>query len=200
MRNLTLLAALAASTLAIPTTAQAQRLPGAVVALVDTDRVYRECTACRAAQTQLQTQVTALQNRQQTLTNQLRPEGQALQQAIQALAGKQPDAALRQRAEAYEQRQVQAQQELTQSQQRIQSIQAHVLQQINQRLSPIINQAMTARGANVAIAMESTLANAATIDITTDVLARLNQALPSVSVTPLPQQQQQQPQQQPQGR
>ena len=47
---------------------------------------------------------------------------------------------------------------------------------------------MTARGANVAIAMESTLANAATIDITTDVLARLNQALPSVSVTPLPQQ------------
>jgi outer membrane protein len=199
MRNLSLIAALAASTLAIPTAAQAQRLPGAVVAVVDTNRIYRECTACRAAQTQLQTQATTLQNRQQTLANQLRPEGEQLQQALQALAGKQPDAALRQRVEAFEQRQQQANQELAQSQQRIQSTQAHVLQQINQRLDPIMNQAMTARGANVALPVDATLAHAATIDITNDVLARLNQALPSVSVTPLPQQPQQQ-QQQPQGR
>ena len=197
MKHFTIFAALAASTLAIPGTAQAQRLPGAVIAVVNTDRVYGECTACRSAQTQLQTQATALQARQQTLANQLRPEGQQLETAVQALNGRQPDAALRQRVEAFQQRQTQANQELTQTQQRLQSTQAHVLQQINQRLGPIVNQAMTARGANVALSVDATLAHAPTIDITNDVLARLNQALPAVSVTPLPQQQQQQ---QPQGR
>lgn len=199
MRNITLLAALAASTLAIPATAQAQRLPGAVIAVVDTTRVYRECTACRSAQTQLQTQATALQARQQTLANQLRPEGQQLEQAVQALGTRQPDAALRQRVETFQQRQNQANQELAQAQQRLQSTQAHVLQQINQRLDPIVSQSMAARGANVALSVDATLAHSQTVDITNDVLARLNQALPAVSVTPLPQQQQQQ-QQQPQGR
>ena len=46
-------------------------------------------------------------------------------------------------------------------------------------------------------AQESTLANDTSIDVTTEVLTALNQQLPSVSVTPLPQAQQQQ---QPQGR
>ena len=38
------------------------------------------------------------------------------------------------------------------------------------------------------------LPSLAALDITNEVLAQLNQQLPSVSVTPLPQQQQQQPQ------
>lgn len=193
MRHITLFAALAASTLTIPATAQAQRLPAAVIAVVDTERVYRECTACRSAQQQLQTQATSLQARQQTLATQLRPEGEQLQTAVQALNGRQPDAALRQRLEAFQQRQTQANQELAQTQQRLQSTQAHVLQQINQRLDPIVTQVMTARGANVVLSTDATLANAPAVDVTNDVLARLNQALPAVSVTPLPQQQQQQP-------
>jgi len=46
----------------------------------------------------------------------------------------------------------------------------------------------------MAIAKGATLANDNSIDVTSEVLAALNQALPSVSVTPMPQQQQQQPQ------
>ena len=199
MRHLILSAAMAASIIAIPTAASAQRVPAAVVVVVDTDRVYRECTACRAAQTQLQSQVTALQQRQQTLQNQLRQEGEPLQQQVQALQGRQPDAALRQRLEQFQQRQEQANQELAQGQQRLQSTQAHVLRQINERLNPVISQVMTARSANLAVSTDATLAHAPAVDVTSDVLARLNQALPAVSVTPLPQQQQQQ-QQQPQGR
>jgi len=198
MNKIFFLAAIAASTVAIPSAAQAQRLPGAVVAVVDTGRIYSQCTACQAARTQLQSQATALQNRQQTLTNQLRTEGQPIQTAVNALAGKQPDAALRARIEAFQRKEQQANQELAQGQQRLQSIQANVLRQINERLNPIINQTMTARGANLAVDVDATLAHSATLDITADVLARLNSALPSVSVTPLPQQQQQQ--QTPQGR
>jgi hypothetical protein len=53
---------------------------------------------------------------------------------------------------------------------------------------------MTARGANLAVDRGATLAAAPALDITSEVLAQLNQQLPSVSVTPLPQAQQQQPQ------
>lgn len=186
-----------ASLLATP--ALAQRAPAAVVVVVDTDRVYRECNACRTAQAQLQSQVTALRTRQQTLEGQLRPEGQSIQTAVAALAGKQPDAALTNRVKAFQQRESQANQELQRSQQNLQSIQANVLRQINERLGPVINQVMTQKGANLAVDEGSTLAHSQATDATNEVLAALNTALPAVSLTPLPQQAQPQ-QQTPQGR
>ena len=191
MRNIIFISALTASALALPSVAMAQRAPAAVVVVVDTDRVYRECTACRTAQTSLQGQVTALQTRQQTLANGLRPEGTAIQNAITALAGKAPDAALRARVEAFQKKQEAANQELGRTQQNLQSIQANVLRQINERLNPAINQVMTARGANLAVDTDATLARSQGLDVTADVLAALNRTLPSVSLTPLPQSQQQ---------
>ena len=193
MKTMISLAALLAGALAVPTAALAQRAPAAVVVVVDTDRVYRECTACRTAQAGLQSRVTALQTRQQTLTSQLRPEGQAIQTAVNALAGKAPDAALTARARAFQTKQEAAAKELQTSQQNIQSIQANVLRQINARMNPVISQVMNARGANLAVDVGATLAHSQTVDVTADVLAGLNRALPSVSLTPLPAQQQQQP-------
>ena len=194
MKTMITIAALVASAATLPSAALAQRAPAATVVVVDTDRVFRECTACRTAQTTLQGRVTALQTRQQTLTTQLRTEGQAIQTAIQALAGKEPDAALRARAQAFQTRQEQAQQELATGQQNLQSIQANVIRQINARLNPVISQVMTARGANLAVDVSATLAHAPAVNVTADVLAGLNRALTTISVTPLPQQQQQQPQ------
>jgi outer membrane protein len=194
MRKNILLAAIAASVIAVPTAVSAQRLPATVVAVVDTGKIYTDCTACAAARTQLQSQATALQARQKTLTDQLRPEGQQLEAAVAALSGKQPDAALQARIKAFQDKERAGNTELQTGQQRLQSTQANVLRQINERLNPIINQAMTARGANIAMDVDATLAHAATVNITADVLARLNAALPSVSVTPMPQQAQQQPQ------
>jgi Skp family chaperone for outer membrane proteins len=182
---------------ALATPALAQRAPAAVVVVVDSDRIYRECTACRTAQTQLQSQVQGLRARQKTLEDQLRPEGQAIQTAVAALAGKPADAALQNRAKALQQREQQANEELQRGQQNIQSIQANVLRQINGKLQPAINQVMTQKGANVAVDVDATLAHGAGIDVTNDVLAALNQQLPSISVTPLPAQPTQQT---PQGR
>ena len=195
MKTILTIAALAAGALAVPSASLAQRAPAAVIVVVDSDRIYRDCTACRTAQTQLQTRVTGLQTRQQTLTNQLRTEGQSIQTAINALAGKEPDAALRTRVQAFQKKQDDANQELSRSQQNLQSIQANILRQINARLNPVINQVMTARGANIALDTNATLAHAQSVNVTAEVLAGLNRALPSVSVTPLPAQQQQ-----PQGR
>jgi len=71
-------------------------------------------------------------------------------------------------------------------QQNLQSSQANVLRQIQAKLAPIYTQVMTAKGANLALDANSTLARGQALDVTNEVLAALNAALPSVSVTPGP--------------
>jgi len=180
MKKLVLLASLAAASAMTPALAQAA--PANIV-VVDNERVYAECTACKAAQAQLQAQANALQARQTALAAPLKTEAQALQAAADALKGAPASAALQARATAFQTRQNAANQELQRLQQTLQSTQANVLRQINARLGPAINQVMVAKGANLALDMNNTLAHGAALDVTTDVLAALNASLPSVSVT-----------------
>lgn len=189
MRNMLILAAVSAAAVASPTAALAQRAPAAVVVVVDTNRVYAECNACKTAQASLQSQINALQTRKNTLAGQLQPEGQAIQAAINALNGKEPDAALKARVQAFQKQEQSAQDELEKSQANIQSIRQNVLQQINAKLDPAINSVMAQSGANLAVDVEATLAHTTAVDVTNAVLAALNATLPSVSLTPLPQQQ-----------
>ena len=192
MRNFALGATLAALSLALPGAAYAQRAPAAVVVVVDNDRIYRECTACRAAQTQLQGMVTSARARAQELGAPLQTEAQAIEQSGAALrsqtgaARTTAETALNTRVQAFQAQQTSAQQEIARLEQNVQSTQAHVLRQVNERLNPIISQVMTARGANLALDVNATLARSNALDVTNDVLTALNAALPSVSVTPLP--------------
>jgi Skp family chaperone for outer membrane proteins len=183
---------IAASALATP--ALAQRVPAAQVAVVDLERVGRECNACKTASTALQSQVNAFNTRRQTLTTQLQPERQQLQTAVTALAGKEPDAALRQRIQAFQQKEATAAQELERQQTQIQRNQAYISQQINAKLVPLLQPAMERRGANVLMDTVAALRFAPGLDITNDVLAALNGVLTSVSTTAPAQTQQQTPQ------
>ena len=199
MNKYTFGAALAAIALAVPAAAPAQKAPAAAIVVVDMDRVYQECTACRAANAQLQTQLQQIQQRAQQLAAPIQTEGTSIQTAVRALNGRQPDAALQARITALQTKQNQGNQEIQGREQTLRSMQANVAQQINARLNPIITQVMTARGANVALDVNATLARAQGLDVTADVLTQLNQQLPSVTVAPLPAGQQP-AQQQPQGR
>jgi outer membrane protein len=187
--NKLILTALAASALIAPSAGLAQQRGGILV--VDTDRVLAECTACRAAATQLQSRANTLRTRAQTLQQQLTTEGQPLQTSINALNGKAPDAALKARVEALQKKEVAARQEIANGENNLRSIQAHVQQQLGTRVIQIVEQARARRGALIAISKGSTLASDNTVDITGEILTALNQQLPAVSVTPLPQQQQQ---------
>jgi Skp family chaperone for outer membrane proteins len=198
MRNLLILSA-AAAALAIPAAASAQRAPAAVIVLVDTSKVYNDCNACKTAQATFQAQATAAQNRQKTLAGQIQPEHEAIQKAIDALNGKQPDAALKARVEAYQKKAESAQQEVARTEQNLQSIRANIIRQIDAKFGPAVSQVMAAQGANIAIDMDGTIAHGPGTDATAAVLAALNSTLSSISVTPLPQQPTQQ-QKQPQGR
>ena len=182
----------------IPSAAQAQALPAAVVAVVDLDKVTGTCNACRTATTALRGQVTALQNREKALAAPLQTEQKSIQAAIDALNGKEPDAALQARVKAFQTKQQQGAAELQRQQQQIQLNQQYVNKQIADKIGPIYSQVMQKRGANLMVEIGTTLASGATLDVTNDVLTALNAALPSISTTAPAQPAQQQAQ--PQGR
>jgi len=189
MKKLVLSLAAAAGVLAIAAPAGAQQRP--TILVVDTDRILNDCTACKAAATQLQGQVQAGRTRAQQLETSLKPEAESLEKAVQALGGRQPDAALQARIASFRQKQQQGSTELSNRESTLQSTQAHVQQQLGRRIVQIVEQARARRQASVVLTKGNTLASEAAIDITGEVLAALNQQLPAVSVTPLPQQQQQ---------
>jgi Skp family chaperone for outer membrane proteins len=188
--KLALLAAVAFA----PAPAFAQNVPPAVVAVVDTQRIFGSCTACVAAHTQIQALVTQAQSRATALSTPLQTQEQALQTEatrVRALpegaAKNTAGQALQQRAQAFQAQQGSAQQEIDRLRQNIESTRQNVLRQISERLNPIVTQVMTQRGANIAVDQQATLAAARGVDVTDAVLAALNQQLKTVSVTPLPQ-------------
>jgi outer membrane protein len=182
MKTLLISAAFAAAFLA-PSVASAQTVPGAIVAVVDLQRVTDECNACKTAKAALQGQVTAEQNREKTLAAPLQTEQQSIQTAIDALKGKDPDAALQARIKAFQTKAQQAQDDVTRARAQLQANEAFVQKQIADKLGPIYQQVMQRRGANLLLEVGATLATSTSIDVTNDVLAALNTAMPTISTT-----------------
>ena len=143
-----------------PVVASAQRATPALIVTVDTDTVFRTCTACVAAQGQLQGMIAALQQQQQTLSAPIQAEAQSIETAATAArnltgaARTAAEAAIQTRVTALQTRQNQANQTLQRQEQNIRSSQANVSQQLNARLDPIVRQVMSARGANIVLPID----------------------------------------------
>lgn len=160
----------------------AQQLSPAVIVLVDMDRIVNESAAGKQASTELQTKISGLQSRASSLQTQLKTDADAIQQgqANNSLAGAQ----LEQRARAFQAKQQAAQQELGRLENDVQRSRQYVIQQIDTAAQPIITQIMRERGASIVLAEGATVQHSASLDITTDVITRLNTSLPRVSTTP----------------
>ena len=182
MKKLLVTAAIAASFLA-PAAAQAQAVPPAVVAVVDLDKVSADCNACKTAILTLRSQATAQENREKSLVTPLQTEQKSIQAAVDALKGKEPDAALQARIKAFGAKQQQAQETALQGRQQLQRNQQYVQKQVLEKLGPIYSQVMAKRGANILVEVGSTLAMSSTVDVTADVMTALNAALPSIGTT-----------------
>ena len=182
MKRLLISASLAASAI-LPSAAHAQALPAAVIAIVDLEKVTSDCNACKTAAATLRSQATALQNRQQALATPLQTEQKSIQTAIDALNGKEPDAALKARVQAFQTKEQQAGQELQAQQAQVQRNQQYIQKQIADKLGPIYTQVMQRRGANMMVEIGQTLASGATLDVTNDIVAALNTALPTIQTT-----------------
>jgi Skp family chaperone for outer membrane proteins len=182
MKTLLLSAAFAAAIIA-PSAASAQAIPGAVVAVVDLERVTSQCNACRTAKAALQSQVTAEENREKALLAPLKTEQESIQSAVDALKGKDPDAALQARVKAFQTKYQQAQESAARGRAQLQANAAYVQKQVQDKLGPIYQQVMQRRGANVMVELGATLAMAQNVDATNDVLNALNTSMPSIATT-----------------
>lgn len=187
-----MIAALAATALT-STAAQAQTMPAPVIAIVDLDKVTSECNACKTASASLRSQLQAVQAREKTLSTQLETEGKAIQAEIDALKGAEPSAALQTKVRNFQSKQQNAVEEVQKAQANVQRNSAYVQQQVGQKLGPVYQQVLQRRGANIMLEMGSTLASASALDVSADVLAGLNAAMPTLS-TQAPAQAQQTPQ------
>jgi outer membrane protein len=189
MHKLLLLSSALAASLAVPAAAQAQAIPGAVIAVVDLEKVQSECNACKTAQAALRSQATAEETREKGLVGPLQTEQKSIQTAVDALKGKDPDAALQSRIQAFQTKYQQAQEDAARGRQQLQRNQAYIAQQIQAKLNPIYQQVMQRRGANIMVETGATLATSTSVDVTNDVLTALNTALPTVQTTAPVQQQ-----------
>jgi len=185
------IAALAAAVL--PQAAWAQNVPAPVIVVVDSNKAGTECNACKTALAQLQQQAQSLQTLRQQLGTPLQTEQQQLQTAIDALKGKQPDAALQARITAFQTKQNQAEQQLDTRAQTFERNRAYVLQQIRTRIGPAIEAVQTRRRANLVLDGSQTARFSPSLDVTADVTAELNRTLTSIATT-APAQAQQAPQ------
>jgi outer membrane protein len=187
MNRYLLSSALAALAIATPAALQAQALPAAVIAIVDRDQIASTCTTCVAATAQLRAQGAAYEARENQLGAPLRAESQAIQALVNALPqGGQPDAALTARIQTFQANSQAAERELTAAQQTLRRNQQHVVNQIIERMNPLIQQITRDRGANIAIDKATTLAINPAIDVTPGVLALMNQNNAAFSVVAPP--------------
>lgn len=182
MKNMTRAAAAALLLSMTAAPAVAQQLSPAVIVIVDMDRIVNESAAGKQAATELQAKVTGLQSRANTLQQQLKTDADSIQQgqSNNTLAGAQ----LEQRARSFQEKQQAAQQELGRLENDVQRSRQYVIQQINDAAQPIITQVMRERNASIALAEGATLQHSASLDVTNDIIARLNTSLPRVSTTP----------------
>jgi Skp family chaperone for outer membrane proteins len=170
--------ALMTATGVIATPAFAQASPAIVI--VDMNRIAAESAASKSAEPQLKAKFDSVQARTKTLDDQFKGEIESLQKARPSMAQE----AFQAKARDIEQRRVTAAQEIQSKQQDYARSVQYVNQQIVQAVNPIITAVMREKGASIALDQNVTLAAASSLDVTADVLTRLNAALPRVSITP----------------
>lgn len=177
------LAALAlGTTTALPTTAFAQAAAAqSAIIVVDMDRVGTDSAAGKSGQTQLKAKVDSLQARGKSLAEQLRSEEETLLKARQA--NTMAPEAFQAKVKDLQTKQNNARTELGNRENELQRSQAAVRQQIFNAVGPIIQAVMRERGASIVLTRDAALAVAPTLDVTAEVIRRLDAALPRVNAT-----------------
>jgi outer membrane protein len=158
--------------------AQAQQLPPAVVAVIDYQRILRDSAAARSIRDQVEARRNAYQE-------EINKQEQRLHEADKEVA--------RQRslltAEAFAEKRRQYEQEVAQVQKMVQdrrreldSVSAGALNEVKNALIAVVTGIADARGFNIVLPTSEVLFFARKIDLTDEVLAKLDESLPDVRV------------------
>jgi Skp family chaperone for outer membrane proteins len=155
------------------------QLPTPVIAIVDVQRILQESLAAKSVQKQLEAQRSKFQNEIEGEENELR-------QAEQDLTKERPTLA----AQAYADREQQLRQRFSVVENHVQS-RRKVLDQsfsdsmntVRTALLDVVDKIARSHGANIVIVKQQALWSDQPLDITDEVLKRLDQKLPQVTVT-----------------
>jgi Skp family chaperone for outer membrane proteins len=183
MKTLTRALALGMAVMAAPV--MAQTLPPAVIAVVNMDNVFNTSAAGKQALAELRPRIEGLQQRVVQLRTQFGTEQKNLQ-ATQPAPTATPavKSAWEAKVRDLQTRQQQAEQELATRDRDIQASRAYVQKQLDDATQPVISAVMRERGITVVLHEAGTIQHSASVDITNDVIARLDKSLPRVSTTP----------------
>ena len=186
MTNFLKLAALGA-VLGLAAPLAAQTVPAAIIVLVDMDKVFTTSAAGKQAQVELKTRADGIQARLQALRTQYGAEEQALGKTQPAQGATPAVVAVWQaKVKDYGTRKQRDEADLAKRDADFQASRQSVLKQLNEAAQPIISTVMKERGASIVLAEGATLQHIAALDVTNDVVTRLDRSLPRVSTaTPI---------------
>ncbi|QXQ08173.1 OmpH family outer membrane protein [Sphingosinicellaceae bacterium] len=177
-----MLKAVAFATAMLAAPVVAQTLPPAVIVIVDMDQVFQTSTAGKQAAAELKTRADGIQARVQSLRTQYGTEEQNLQKsAPPQTATPAIIAAFQAKVKDYQTRRQRDEADLEKRNTDFQASRQAVLKQINDAAQPLITTVMRERGASIALAEGATLQHSNAIDVTTDIVSRLDKSLPRVS-------------------
>lgn len=170
--------------------ASAQSQPAIMV--VDTDRTYAECRACKAALAELEARRTTFEQQLQrsrteldALETQINADGAAIE-AMNESAREAANGALRQKISKYTDLAQGLEKQREALAQALKQAQTSVLEQIDARLREIVKEVRAARGATIMVQSGSVLAYDPAADVTAEVIQRLDATLQSVTLPPAP--------------
>lgn len=171
---------------------------GGSVIVIDYERVVSTSDIGRDMTTKLQQIGTQMEGELSPERTAIETEQRRLQQAAQGMTGDQVRAntqltqqieALGQRAEQFRTRQITSARDMEYTRQR-------TLMDFNTQITPVVQEVMAAQGAGVVIDASTVQLHAPNVNVTDDVIQRLNQRVRTLNVTrqsaPAPQQQPQQ--------
>jgi len=166
-------------TISAPTAVHAQAAQTAIL-VVDLERISADSAAGKNGQSQLQAKAQTVQARVKTLSDQIGAEYQALDKARASMAQE----AFQAKAKDLETRRGNAENEVRGRQQDLAQAADFVRRQILEAVDPIIKAIMRERGAQMVLVQDATMAYVPSVDVTEEVIKRLNVSLPTVSITP----------------
>jgi Skp family chaperone for outer membrane proteins len=172
------LLALAVATAGAGGVPQAQQLPATVAAVIDYQRILRDAAAARSIRAQIE-------SRRKSYQEEISKEEQRLHEADKAFAKQRsvltPEALAEKRRE-FEQEVAEVQRLVQERRRELDGVSAIALDQVKKALIEVVTSIADERGFNLVLPSSEVLFFARRIDLTEEVLAKLDDHLPDVRV------------------
>jgi Skp family chaperone for outer membrane proteins len=170
------LAIMATGLFATTLPALAQSAPAPVIGVVNTDLLLRESAAAKSVMAERERYATIYQNQANDISSKLRAEDQELANQRNVLA---PDV-WQEKAQAFQKKFAEAQGTVREKQERLEYSTNQAMSEVLNTLRVVSQSAAAAKGINVVVPQGAVLYFDPAMDITNQVMAGLNQRLPSV--------------------